>query len=165
MKFIFKTISFTVIFLALTGNLAAQEQKPSEKIPTVSYCDLISKPVFYDNKVVRVRATYFAAFETSAMYDLACERKDTSVKFDTWIQQSTAREIWKEFERLTDVTNDDGINYNDRRVEVLWIGLFQGIRPTYKIDGQTFNSGFGHLNSYKFQFTVQNIEEVKEIFE
>ena len=68
MKFEIKQILLSVVFLALSClSVTGQEQKTPQEILTVTYCDLVREPTFYDNKVVRVTANYLAAFEGSIL--------------------------------------------------------------------------------------------------
>ncbi|CAN5363704.1 hypothetical protein BH10ACI1_BH10ACI1_19410 [soil metagenome] len=168
MKFEIKQILFSFIFLALSClSVAAQTQKIPQEIPTVAYCDLVLEPALYDNKVVRVKANYFVAFEGSIMSDSACDGKQTWVKFDNDIEKSTPRKIWKKFDHWTDASavrnKRGGIDYPSREVIVMWVGLFQGVKATQTIGKLTLSLGFGHMNGFDFQFTAQKVEAVSKV--
>jgi hypothetical protein len=163
-----KRILPAALLLIVAGlTCEAQETKIAEGIPTVAYCDLIREPAMYDQKVVRVKVTYIVGFEASVMYDLACGRKDTWVEFDPASETSTNPKVLKRFRRMANAqaerTRGGGINYPTRRVEVVWVGRFQGIKRTQTFGGQSRSFGFGHLNGFDYQFNVQRIEEVKAV--
>ncbi len=168
MKFEIKQILLGVVFLALSClSVAGQEQKPPQEIPTVAYCDLVREPALYDNKVVRVTANYFVAFEGSIMRDFACDGKDTWVEFDAAIEKSTPRKIWKKFDRWTDASpvrnKTGGIDHPSRQVNVTWVGLFQGVKRTQLFGKRTVPLGFGHMNGFSFQFIAQKVESVSKV--
>jgi len=167
MKFEIKQISISIfLFVLACLNVAAQEQKQSQEILNVTYCDLVREPTFYDNKVVRVKANYLAAFEGSIMSDSACDGKDTWVRFDAKIRDATLRKVWKKFDRLTDTSpeyKNGGVNHPSRQVKVTWIGLFQGVKRAQKIGNRTFPFGYGHMNSFDFQFIAQKVESVSKL--
>ena len=167
MKFEIKQIIFTIFFFALAClNVTGQEQKQLEEILTVTYCDLVREPIFYDNKLVRVTANYLAAFEGSIMSDSSCDGKDTWVEFDVKLKDATTRKIWKKFDRLTDTSSEyknGSINHPSRQVKVTWVGLFRGVKRTELFGKRTVPLGYGHLNGFNFQFTVQKVEEVSKL--
>lgn len=160
-----KQILFFIFLFALSfSDTAAQEQKTSLEIPTVAFCDIVRQPALYDNKVVRIKAKYLVAFEGSVMSDTACE-ETAWVKFDSSVEKLTPRKVWKKFDRWTDVSpihKNNSITYPTGEVIVTWVGLFQGIKPAQKIGKINLSLGFGHMNSYDFQFVVQKIEEVSK---
>jgi hypothetical protein len=160
-------IAISFLLLAMSQFARGQEKKTLEDTPNVAYCDLIREPTAYDQKIVRVKVTYIVGFEASIMYDLTCGGKNTWVRFEPVSETATNRSVQKKFQRLTDATpertSDGGINFPYRRVEVVWLGRFEGVKPAQKIGEQTFSLGFGHLNGFDYQFNVQRIEEVKAI--
>ena len=162
------------IFIAILSllTMAAQDAKAQilkrpQDIPTIAYCDLVRDPTSYNQKIVRVKVTYIVGFEGSIMYDLACGRKDTWVRFEPTSETATNQKVLKKFRRLADAsperTRGSGINYPVRRVEVVWVGRFQGIKPAQRVGERTYSSGFGHLNGFDYQFNVQRIEGVRAI--
>ena len=55
-----------ILLLALTSFVDANAQSASApQIPTVAYCELLSKPDDYDGKRIRIRAEYNSGFEHS----------------------------------------------------------------------------------------------------
>jgi hypothetical protein len=161
-----------IIMLLLLASLAsatavAQTEQDFSGVPTISYCDLVKEPASYDQKVVRVKAVYVVGFEGSLFYDAVCGGGNTWVKFDPSFEKATKSNILKRFRRLADAspirTRGGGINYPERMVEILAVGRFEGVKPTYKLGSRSYSSGFGHLNGYDFQFTVLSIEEVNAV--
>lgn len=162
-----RIIVAVMLLTAMCLSTKAQERKVSEEVPTISYCDLVREPSLNDQKIVRVKVTYIVGFEGSIMYDLSCGREDSWVKFDPVVETSSDSKVLKRFWRLANAkperTHGGGINYPIRRVEVVWVGRFEGIKPTQKIGERTFSFGFGHLNAFDYQFNVQRIEQVNSV--
>lgn len=48
-------------------------------IPFVSFCDLVSSPVAYDQKIVRTKAIFSVGKDTETLWDTACDNKDSYV--------------------------------------------------------------------------------------
>jgi hypothetical protein len=138
-------------------------------VPTIAYCDLVREAELNDKKLVRVRAVYIVGFEGSLFFDPACEGKEAWVQFDPSYEKSTKSKLLKRFRNLSNAspvkTAGGGINFPTKRVEILAVGTFDGIRPTQKLGSITLHTGFGHMNSYDYQFTVLRIEDVKPVTE
>ena len=167
MKFEIKQILIGVFLFTLAClNVVGQKQKLPQEILTVTYCELVREPTFYDNKVVRITANYIAAFEGSIIRDSDCDGKDSWVRFDAKVKDATPHKIWKKFDRLTDTSpehKNGGVNYPSRLVKVTWIGLFQGVKRAQKIGNITLPLGYGHMNGFDFLFVVQKVEAVSKI--
>ncbi len=92
-----------VLLLALTSFVDANAQSASApQIPTVAYCDLLSKPDEYDGKRIRIRAEYNSGFEHSLFSDSACvntwdTKKLVWVEFDESVNTNTKPKILKRF--------------------------------------------------------------------
>src|SRR5215471_1494616 len=46
---------------------------------TVAFCELVKHPESYENRLVRVRASYVSNFESSMLYDLRCDSRENHV--------------------------------------------------------------------------------------
>jgi hypothetical protein len=157
-------LTLSIIFLIST-NAFSQKPKRNGDIPTVSYCDLVSKPADFDRKIVRVKAKYTASFEGSIMEDSQCNSKYTWVRFELAYEASTNREVLNEFQRLTDTspetTREGGVLYPSRQVQVTWIGRFDGVKRRFKnAPKEDPGVGYGHMGGYDFQFNVLKVESV-----
>ena len=163
----FGIYSMTTSILLFVLMMAGATNQVRGEAPTVAYCDLVTNAASYDQKLVRVKVTYIVGFEASVMYDLACRTKDAWVDFDPVVEPSTDRKIMKRFRKLAnakpEITRGGGINYVERRVEVVWVGRFRGIKPTQTIGNRSYSFGFGHLNAFDYQFDVQRIGSVRTV--
>ena len=166
MRFEIKQILFGVFFLALSClNVAGQEQKPTQEIPTIAFCDLVKNASLYAGKVVRLKASYYVQFEASALSDSSCDQI-AWVEFDREIEKSTEPKLWKQFnnwlgEGITEKKNCR--IYTRRKVLVTWIGVFEEALPLVKTEEETIVQKFGHMNAYDFQFTAQKVEAVSNL--
>ncbi len=79
--------SFSLIFLILSLLLAAcnSASQSDEKLPLVSYCDLVANPSQYDSQVVHIRASQVSGFEWSFLTDEKCSGKSFADESQTWI--------------------------------------------------------------------------------
>jgi hypothetical protein len=164
--------TFLILFL-LAGSSVAQSPalSPIADVPTVSYCDLIRNASSYDKKEVRVRAIYAVGFEASFLYDSACSGKAAAenrvwVEFSDVYEKSSKPEVVKKFDRLLKPLSKAN-RYDAGRVEIVVVGKFDGVRQTGELKLKdrvlTFSVGYGHLDSYDYQITVESIEEVKSV--
>jgi hypothetical protein len=147
-------------------NSAGQKKSQAKKIPTVDLCDLLDEKGIWNNKIIRVKSTYFRGFEGSLMRDSGCYDEAVWVRFGNSVEASTPREVWNQFELLTatkiEQTSDGGRYVTDPQVVVTWIGLFQSVKAKQKNGKSDFRLGFGHMNRFDSQFTVRKIERASE---
>jgi hypothetical protein len=148
------------------ANSVGQKKALAKKIPTVDLCNLLDEKGLWNNKIVRVKSTYFRGFEGSLMRDSGCYDEAVWVRFGNSVEASTPREVWNQFELLTatkvEQTSDGGRYVTYPQIVVTWIGLFQSVKAKQKNGKSDFRSGFGHLNGFDFQFTVRKIERASE---
>lgn len=136
-------------------------QSSSADIPTVTLCDLYSKPDDYNGKEVRVRARYHIGFEHSYFGDTSC--KVFAVKttpfwignivwadFDESIKASTKPEVYKQFKEAASVCCPDG--WRDTQVDLVITGRF--------CKAEEKDSGYGHGGIHALKIVVNKIEEV-----
>ena len=76
--------SVIIFILCLLLNACASPHRSDEKLPLVSYCDLVAVPSQYDGQVVRVRASHIVGFEWSYLADEKCS-DDSPDANQTWI--------------------------------------------------------------------------------
>jgi hypothetical protein len=163
----------SLILLLLTVSSFAQSPAPSpnDKIPTVNYCDLIHNAASYDRKVIRVRALYVVGFEAAYLYDPACNGKSGSdkrvwIEYSDSFEKSSKPEVERQFHGLLKSSKDN--KYSPGRVEVVFVGKFDGVRQITELKRKDekivkLSVGYGHLNGYDYQITVDAIEEVKSV--
>ena len=162
-----KHIFFTIAFvLSVYTSIFSQTNSTFADVPTLNYCDIVRNAATYDKKTVRVKAVYFSAFEGSLFLDSACESQSSWVKFSPLLFEKKSK-VFKKFLRLSDASakknSSGGITYPERKVSVLVVAIFEGIKPTYKIGKLELSSGFGHMDSFDYQFTVLSVEAVKDV--
>lgn len=98
--------------------------------PPMKFCDLMEDPGKYNEKLVRVRATWTYGYEWSYLHCLGCEGR-------VWLDTS---ELDEQSERAVKHTPKDAALVN---VDVE--GIFEA------------GGSFGHLNGYKYQFKAHTI--------
>jgi hypothetical protein len=149
------------ISIALAVNIllavpACTDRKMSElggaaDFPTVTYCDLTSKPEYYDQKVVRVRAIFDNSFEKSYLYDLVCK-----VGEPPKTAEPTPAETWVDFDPSFNLKSESEEAKKNRsifgfgRVDITAIGRFQTSHGPVR---------FGHLGSCQHQLVIIRIEK------
>jgi hypothetical protein len=122
----------------------------SEKIPTVSFCDLVAHPELYHDKVVRVRAIYFANFESNMLYDPGCNRKENRVWF---ILDCDTDESCKAMRAKLDKSLE-GDPFSGVRAELVMIGRLKLPTPSHR---------YGVQSGFRLGFAVTQIEEAIQI--
>ena len=110
-------------------------------LPVIQYCDLVHDSSQFENKIIRIRGVYSVSMENSSIGDPRCSREDPF----TWV-------VSQPYSRFKEALKDANILRNDS-AEVVLLGKFYG--PT--------DEGYGHLNGYRYQFSVMKVEEMKRI--
>lgn len=106
---------------------------------TTNFCDLLRQPEKYNGKVVKVRATYRYAFESSQLYCLDCSDKGKAwLNIPTDLDDLTEKLVEK-------MPKGAGI------VNLTVEGVFE------------FGSTYGHLNGYRYQIRAQRIRDIAVI--
>jgi hypothetical protein len=101
----------------------------------VNFCDLVNHANLYENKMISTRAIAVAAFESAYLYDSLCDSKEQRVYFEYENEQAA-----KDLEALL----GDFVRGNVRKADVTIIGRFESSNK----------EGYGHLNSFRFRFTI-----------
>lgn len=184
MRLILIPITFLILVL-ITGISATQSSASSVplEIPTIDYCELIRNPSLYDQKVVRVRATYVrGGTQTSNLYNFECDyHGSTWVEFNPTYESCTKR---KEVKRLVRMERDS-LPYSKPhtsiviitylRAEVVFVGKFEAALPEkvgeqinlpdFKSDSflSTVKTDYAHYFHYKHLLTVNCVEKVTPV--
>lgn len=118
----------------------------AQDTPTVALCELVHNPKQFDNKTVRTQAIFFVDSESQALYDPACDNKDTA--------------MWAEY--------DVSYTFSDEEVKRKLSNLLCQTKPCpsgeahVTIVGRFEDSngnGYGHLNGYRFRFVIMRVEQ------
>ena len=107
----------------------------------VAFCDLVSSPQLYNQKIVRTEASAVATSELAFLYDARCDSKEPRIDFEFENDQAS-----KTLGPLLDRSLGKD---KPRRVNVTVVGRFDG--PSKK--------GYGHLNSFRFHFLIMAVEK------
>ena len=107
----------------------------------IQYCDLIDDASQFENKVIRVRGVYAVSMENSSLGDPACRTHDPF----TWV----VSEPYSDFDAALKAAKI----WRDDRAEVVLLGKFHG----------KGHEGYGHLNAYRYQFSVMKVEELTRL--
>ena len=152
----FLTALFLVALAASTTNSRQQisGSKPAtKKIPTASFCDLTNHPKRYLNRVVRVRASYIAWWESSYLYSDSC-RDDKHKIHDAPDCQESDDECRKRTDSiwaaLSPKMRPDKNNFA-QRVSAVFIGKLNG------------PGAFGHLGAFRYEFRIVRVEKAESI--
>ena len=128
------------------------------KIPTVTYCNLITNASDYDKKVVRVRAIYFSAFEKIYLYDDRCETGQPpgapeKVPAETWAERdkSFVSQGDSDEARLNRRLNGFG------RRDATLVGRFYSTNTNGDANAPNI---FGHMGCCRFQFLIMRLEKL-----
>ena len=110
-------------------------------LPVIQYCDLVHDSSQFENKIIRVRGVYSVSMENSSLGDPRCSREDPF----TWV-------VSQPYSGFEEALKGAKI-WRDDHAEVVLLGKFYG--PT--------DEGYGHLNGYRYQFSVMKVEEMKRL--
>lgn len=144
--------------LAVTGDAQRRHKpriKPSSKVLTVAFCELISHPELYDKRVVRTEAISAIGVESQVLYDPQCSTAETRV----WVIHDSAWEKADKklqaayFALLFDENNNRIPRGRSGRAKAVLIGRLEASNK----------DGYGHLNQYRFQFAIMGIEKVERV--
>lgn len=144
--------------LVVTGDAQRRHKpriKPSSKVPTVAFCELISHPELYDKKVVRTEAISAVGIESQVLYDPQCSTAETRV----WVTQDAAWE--KADKKLQAAYLALLFDENNNRIPRGRSGRAKAVL-TGRLEASNKN-GYGHLNQYRFQFVIMGIEKVEKV--
>ena len=128
-------------------NCSAQVPK---NVPTLSFCELVRDPARYDGKIVRLRVKYLAGGETRVIYDKKCEG-EAWIEFDHVFDACTEESVRERFQQR-DPSPGEGLFNGLWESEVIAVGMFAHDKR-----------GFGHLNAYKYEFTMKWVERVRRV--
>jgi hypothetical protein len=119
-----------------------------EKAPTVSLCELVSKPDTFDKHVVRTSALFAKNLENEFLHDSSCGDNYVWVEFDPAYQYSDDA-LKKKFEQIACLRK----SRCDGKALVTVVGRFDGIK-----DGP-----YGHLDGYTLRFSIIRLEQVEKV--
>jgi hypothetical protein len=129
--------------------------KPSSRVPTVAFCELISHPELYDKRIVRTEAISAIGVESQVLYDPQCSTEETRV----WVTHDAAWEKADKklraayFALLFDENNNRIPRGRSGRAKVVLTGRLEASNK----------NGYGHLNQYRFQFAIMGIAKVERV--
>ncbi|HLM60061.1 MAG TPA: hypothetical protein VK308_04605 [Pyrinomonadaceae bacterium] len=94
-----------------------------EEIPTIDFCELLSHPELYDQRVIRIKARYFRALENSRFEMPDCRHSDMNQKVSRQYRGVNVDFISNDFEEL------EGSSYSEVVEDGIFIGRFNGTSP------------------------------------
>jgi hypothetical protein len=154
------TLLLCVFAFPMTGN-AQHRRKPKSRpilsTPTVAFCELVSHPQRYDKRVVRTEAISAIGIESAVLYDPQCSTEETRawVTYDSaW--SKTDQKLRTAYNNLLSDENNGRIpRGHSGRARAVLVGRFEA----------SDKNGYGHLNQYRFQFVIMNLEKVEKVGE
>jgi hypothetical protein len=118
--------------------------------PTVPFCKLVSHPANYQRKVVRTLAVFYGDRENEVLYDPQCPNEANF----TWVDFDPSYVYTDEFlKRRLKETLGRQPPYVDGKAQVTAVGRFEAAN----------GGGYGHLDSYRFRFSIMRIEAVDAV--
>ncbi|HWN11916.1 MAG TPA: hypothetical protein VNO50_21995 [Pyrinomonadaceae bacterium] len=119
-----------------------------EKAPIVKFCELVSKPDQYNEKIVRTRGNFWGNKENQVLYASECQssKEDAWVEFDRSYEYSEEA-LKKDFDRVL----CPRVPCPVQQAVVEFVGRFEG--PN--------DQGYGHLDSYRYRFSVMRVTKVE----
>lgn len=140
LRFVCESFLLIVVFTICTP--AQNAPAPEKPVQTVSLCDLVRSPRDFDQKRVRIQATYRYGFEWSELYCEDC--LDVGL---VWLDFDTA------FDESTDKKTRSRIKWSEkgRTVNITAVGKFYAVGK------------FGHLGGYPFKFVAEYFERAEVI--
>ena len=141
---------FLILLLVFFGNIYAKQifaQEKFKNISTVNLCDLIENSAEYQNKVIRIKATYRYGYHYSELFCSDCWTRDKGriyVFFD---------EAWQENSKpdLINILTNKG---DEKTINVTFIGLFADPNPSDK-----------RTAPFQFKFTLIKVEKAEVLTE
>lgn len=145
-----------VTVFAVTGQAQRKARiKSSAQTKTVAFCELIAHPELYDKRIVRTEVISAIGVESQVLYDPQCSTRETR----TWVMHDAA---WAKADKklqaaylalLFDENNGRFPRGRSGRAKATLIGRFEASNK----------DGYGHLNQYRFQFSIMGIEKVEPV--
>lgn len=152
--------------VALFTNICYSHDTKSKvaRVKNVGFCEIVKNPNLYNKQTIRTTAIYAVGHETSELYQSACVDAD----FSTWAKFSSSytKPTGQLGKKLTTLLQ------SNNRVQVVIVGQFHGPRqvevpknvpPKLTEQMRYTNSRYGHLNAYRFLFTIDSIERVEQV--
>ncbi len=147
--------AFVVIFAFFSFGFSQTKKQKESEIPTVSFCELMTNPEKYTDKVIRTEASYIVWWESSYLYSDACIDAEHKAHNESDCDENDKKCLkdfsaeWKKLEPyIRSKKNDnDGVS----RVKAIFVGRLVG-PDTY-----------GHLGSFKYEFRIQKVGKVTAI--
>ncbi len=144
MQWLERSAFLLIVWCSLPGSVF---QPVQQTIPSVSLCDLTLEPERYDNRLVRLRCSYIVWWESSFLYDLACDSPDCYISPEFLAPDCPAREA-----SLQSTLRPDSKDFA-RRAELLVVGRFHDDNGV----------GYGHLGTMRFMIEVVCVEQANPI--
>lgn len=116
-------------------------------LPLIPYCDLIREPYLYNNKTVRVKASYITSYHGAFFYDLACRELNQRARSVLTCENEESCKTLRE-------TLDRHLkgNIREKRVELIVVGLFRG--------PDTYGKPSTDSEGFRFELEFNKIERV-----
>ena len=103
----------------------------SQQPQNVLFCDLIKHADKYENKLVRLRASFASNFESAVLYDSDCNDRGNQVEF---ILDCPSTGSCKEMQETLD-RSLKGDPFSGMRVDLVMIGRLTRIRVSTEVEG------------------------------
>lgn len=121
-----------------------------DKAPTIKFCELVSNPQIYNNKIVRTEAIFWGNQENEVLYSSECDepRNSAWIEFDASYVY-TDESIQKKLDEV--LCPKTRCPFSTAHVTV--VGRFEGPNE----------QGYGHLNGNRFRFSIMRVEQAEAL--
>ena len=149
--------AFLSLLLLVSPNLHAVGQaefkhcaaQVPKRVPSISFCDLVSNPAYYNGKIVRLKVRSSIGPETRMTIRGAMDRLGLiSIQvFEACTNKSVRARL-----QHPDYPNIGDVQSGTWESELVRVGMFL-----------YHERGYGHLNAYKYKFHMKWIEKVRRL--
>ncbi len=148
---VFLSLLLVIIFAGCNSSTTVSKSadysanNKTEEGKSVPFCDLIRNADDFDGKTVQTSAVLFVAKETSILYGIDCSGEEQIVWYETKDNVAVYKKLYPYLLNL----NKGG----EKRLIVDIVGEFKKRKHD--------DSGFGHLNGYKYLFIISEVQAIK----
>ena len=121
----------------------------TDSIPTVDFCDLTIHPKLYVGKLIRVKGSTVSWWESSYLYNVKCETKDQKIHDSLDCSGKKVCVILSR--KVYGVINKNQLADKNEYAFRVYVTLIGRLSEPNEI-------GFGHLDSFKFEFRIKEVE-------
>lgn len=133
--------------------------KPGRKFSVISLCEVVRDPSRYQNRIVRMNATYVASYHGAHLFGSQCNQP--SMYVDPYIPCSgengrNCQSLQKEFDNLV-----GPVRPGDGHADVVVVGRFRRVYRRFRIRNGTTLYRVGPNAGLRFELRISQIEPAR----